>query len=79
MLPLSSENKNRNESSRLLLNARIYPNGLHFLTFDTPDFVYSDSILTCKNVATRKVADECRSYAIIRGYEPWNDKNSCMN
>jgi len=76
---LSSENKNKNESSRLLLNACIYPKGLHFLAFDTTDFVTTDSILTCKNVATRKVADEYGSYAIIRGCETLNDKKSCLN
>jgi hypothetical protein len=79
MLLPSTENKNKNESRKLLLNACIYPNGLQFLAFDTPDVVSSDSILACKNVAARKFADEYRSYAIIRGYEPWNDKKSCLN
>jgi hypothetical protein len=78
LLP-SSENKNKNESIRLLLNARIYPNGLHFLAFDTPDFVSSDSKLTCKNIAARKVADEYPSYSSISGKEPWNDKDGCLN
>jgi len=66
-------------SSRLFLNSRIYPNGLHFFAFDTSRFFSSSSILTCKKVAARKDADEYCSYAIIRGFEPWSHKNSCLN
>jgi hypothetical protein len=82
--PPSSKHKKQNESSRFLLNARIYPNGLRRLAFGTPSYVSSDSILTCQNVAARKVADEyrsyairsyaIRSYAIIHGFAPWNEK-----
>ena len=45
------------------------PTGYTSSHCDTPSFVSGDSILTCNNATEQKVADEYRSFAIIRGFE----------